>query len=125
MMTPEEIAKAFYGALAKRDWEALRALLHPDATWTLPGENAVSEMAVGAADVIDRVKLIISYGVSVKLENILLSRDNMALSLHNTAERDGIFLDEKLATVCHFEKGLIASIETFLSDVPGMNKFFV
>ncbi|MET3726006.1 nuclear transport factor 2 family protein [Sphingomonas trueperi] len=125
MMTPEEIAKAFYGALAKRDWEALRALLHPDATWTLPGENAVSGMTVGAADVIDRVKLIISYGVSVKLENILLSRDNMALSLHNTAERDGIFLDEKLATVCHLEKGLIASIETFLSDVPGMNNFFV
>lgn len=125
MMTPEEIAKAFFDALSRREWETLRALLHPEVTWILPGENAVPGMAIGAADVIDRVKLIISSGVSVKLENILLSRDNMALGLHNRAERDGISLDEKLATVCYLEKGLIVKIETFLSDVPGMNRFFV
>ncbi|OIQ94522.1 hypothetical protein GALL_234790 [mine drainage metagenome] len=42
----------------------------------------------------------------------------------NTAEREGATLDEKLATVCRLREGRIAEIETFLSDVPGMDRFF-
>jgi hypothetical protein len=34
-------------------------------------------------------------------------------------------LDEHLATVCRIKDGRIASIETYLSDVDGMNAFFV
>lgn len=124
MTTPEDIAKAFHGALVNRDWPAMRALFHDDASWTLPGDNAISGTATGADAVVERAKLIASYGLSFKLENILLSRDNMALALHNTAERDGVRLDEKLATVCRLRDGSIAEIETFLSDVPGMNRFF-
>lgn len=124
MPTPEDIAKAFHATLVHRDWTGMRALFHDDATWTLPGDNAISGTAVGGDAVVERAKLIASYGLSFKLENILLSRDNMALGLHNTAERDGIRLDEKLATVCRLRDGRIAEVETFLSDVPGMNRFF-
>ena len=73
---------------------------------------------------VERARLIASYGLSLELENILLSRHNMALALHNTGERDGLKLDEHLATVCRLRDGCIADIETFLSDVPGMNRFF-
>ena len=100
-------------------------MFHDDATWTLPGDNVISGTAKGADAVVERARLIASYGLSFNLENILLSRNNMALALHNTAERDGIRLDEKLATVCHLRDGKIAEIETFLSDVPGMDRFFV
>ncbi|MDR6827680.1 ketosteroid isomerase-like protein [Bosea sp. BE271] len=124
MITPEDLAKAFHAALVSRDWPAMRALFHDDASWTLPGDNAISGTAMGADAVVERAKLIASYGLSFKLENILLSRHNMALALHNTAERDGVRLDEKLATVCRLREGRIAEIETFLSDVPGMNRFF-
>lgn len=124
MSTPEDIAKSFHATLVNRDWKAMRALFHDDATWTLPGDNAISGIAVGGDAVVERAQLIASYGLSFKLENILLSRDNMALGLHNTAERDGVKLDEKLATVCRLRDGRIAEIETFLSDVPGMNRFF-
>jgi len=124
MTSPEEIARAFHSALLARDWPSMRALFEDDATWTLPGDNAVSGMAVGADAVIARVQLIASYGLAFELENILLSRSNMALAFHNTAERDGVVLDEKLATVCRLRNGRIAEIETFLSDVPGMNRFF-
>lgn len=103
----------------------MRTLFHDDATWTLPGDNVISGQAAGVDEVIDRAKLIASYGLSFKLEHILLSRDNMALGLHNTAERDGIRLDEHLATVCRLRDGRIAEVETFLSDIPGMNRFFV
>ena len=124
MSTPEDIAKAFHATLTIRDWPAMRALLHDNATWTLPGDNSISGTAIGGDAVVERAQLIASYGLSFKLENILLSRDNMALGLHNTAERDGVRLDEKLATVCRLRDGRIAEIETFLSDVPGMNHFF-
>lgn len=124
MPTPEEIAKAFHATLVGQDWPAMRQLLQEDATWTLPGDNAISGTAVGADAVVERARLIASYGLSFELENILLSRDNMALGLHNTAERDGVHLDEHLATVCRLRGGRIADIETFLSDVPGMNRFF-
>jgi len=59
------------------------------------------------------------------LEHILLSPDNMALALHNTATRGDLVLDEHLATVCTLSDGKIAAIETYLSDVEGMNAFFV
>ena len=124
MPTPEEIAKAFHATLVGQDWPAMRQLFHDDATWTLPGDNAISGTAVGADAMVERAQLIASYSLSFELENVLLSRDNMALSLHNTAERNGARLDEHLATVCRLREGRIAEIETFLSDVPGMNRFF-
>ena len=74
--------------------------------------------------VVERARLIAGYGLSFALEHILLSRDNMALALHNTAERGGVRLDEHLVTVCRLRDGRIAEIETYLSDVPGMNRFF-
>jgi ketosteroid isomerase-like protein len=124
MSTPEDIARAFHATLVDRNWAAMRELFHDDATWTLPGSNVISGTAIGADAVVERARLIASYGLSFKLENILLSRDNMALGLHNTAERGGVRLDEKLATVCRLREGRIAEIETFLSDVPGMDRFF-
>jgi ketosteroid isomerase-like protein len=65
------------------------------------------------------------FGLTFALERILVSPDNFALSLHNTATRKGRILDEHLATVCFLRDGKIAAIETYLSDVDGMNAFFV
>ena len=123
MMTPKDMAESFYAALVSRDWDAMRKLLHDDATWTLPGDNTLSGMATGGDAVVERARLIVSYGLSFTLEHVLLSRDNMALALHNTADRDDVQLDERLATVCRLRAGRIAEIETFVSDVPGMDRF--
>jgi uncharacterized protein len=124
MLIAEGLARKFHAALVARDWDALHALFHADATWTLPGDNAISGCAEGVDAVVERAQRIASYGLSFELKHVLLSRDNMALSLHNTAERDGARLDEHLATVCRLRDGLIAEVETYLSDVPGMNRFF-
>lgn len=126
MNTTEKLAlgEAFHGALVRRDWEALQALLTEDATWILPGDNRISGQAQGAQAVVERGRLIASYGLNFALKHILISRDNLALSLHNTAERDGLRLDEHLSTVCLLREGKIAAIETYLSDVAGMDRFF-
>ena len=107
------------------DWATIRSLLHPDVTWTLPGDNAVSGAVAGADAVVGHVRKIAGYGVGFELLHILESRENMALSLHNTARRGDVVLDEHLATVCRLRDGRIAEIETYVSDVPGMNAFFV
>lgn len=124
MNETEALAYKFHGALVAKDWEGMKSLFHDDATWTLPGDNVISGRAEGVDQVVDRAKLIASYNLLFELEHVLLSRDNMALGLHNTAERDGIRLDEHLATVCRLREGQIFEVETFLSDVPGMDRFF-
>jgi ketosteroid isomerase-like protein len=120
-----DIAHRFYAALVARDWSAIRALLTDDAQWTLPGNNTISGTANGADAVVDRARKIASYGLNFELLHILVSRDNVALSLHNTAQQGDRILDEHLATICQLKDGKIAAIETFLSDVDGMNAFFI
>jgi ketosteroid isomerase-like protein len=121
----QQLAKAFHAYLTARDWDGIRSLLTDDATWVLPGDNTISGLADGADAVVERAKKIASYGLNFELLHILVSPENMALSLHNTARRGEVRLDEYLSTVCRLRDGKIASIETYLSDVPGMNAFFV
>lgn len=129
MLTYDEriaLGQRFQSALLSRDWDSLRAILTDDASWVLPGDNIISGLAAGADAVVERAKLIASYSVSFTLEQVVVSPTNMALRIHNTAERNGLKLDEYLATVCTItEDGLISYIETYLSDVNGMNAFFV
>jgi ketosteroid isomerase-like protein len=126
--TPEhvnqELGTTFHGALIRKDWAGLRTIMSQDVTWTLPGHNQISGTAEGIDAVIARAQLIASYGVSFTLQHVLISRDNMALSLHNEARRGDLLLDEHLATVCRIDDGKITAMETYLSDVDGMNKFF-
>ncbi|MET9183514.1 nuclear transport factor 2 family protein [Kitasatospora aureofaciens] len=124
-VTAHDLGRRFHAALTTGDWPAIRSMLHDDATWTLPGDNTISGTVHGGDAVIERARKIASYGVSFELLHVLVSRDNMALSLHNTAQRPDAVLDEYLATVCRLRDGRIADIETYLSDVPGMNAFFV
>ncbi len=121
----QSLGHRFHQALTAGDWAAIRALLHDDATWTLPGDNTISGTAAGADAVVARARQIASYGLRFELLHVLVSRENMALSLHNTARRPDAVLDEYLCTVCRLRDGRIAAIETYLSDVPGMNAFFV
>ncbi|MFG2884778.1 nuclear transport factor 2 family protein [Streptomyces sp. NPDC048297] len=118
------IGKQFHSFLVAGNWDGILSLLHDDATWTLPGENTISGTAVGAHAVVERAQKIAGYGLNFELLHILVSRDNVALSLHNTARRDDAVLDEYLAPVMRLRDGKIAGIETFLSDIPGMNAFF-
>lgn len=118
------VGRRFHAALSKGDWAAIRDLLTDDATWTLPGDNLVSGHVSGADAVVERARLIASYGVRFALQNVLVSKENVALSLHNTAARGDLILDEHLATVCTLRDGRISAIETYLSDVSGMNAFF-
>lgn len=118
------LAYQFLSSLKTKDWNLLRSLLTDDSTWTLPGASIISGEAIGIDAVIKRAQLIVSFGVSLQLNHVLYGMFGFALSVHNQAIRGGIQLDEHLATVCVLRDGKIASINTYLSDVPGVNAFF-
>lgn len=60
------------------------------------------------AAVVERAQKIASHGLSFELLHVLVSRENMALSLHNTAQRPDAVLDEYLTTVCRLCDGRTA-----------------
>jgi ketosteroid isomerase-like protein len=63
--------------------------------------------------------------VTFNSKHILEGQGGLALSLHNTAERQGKTLHEHLATVCRLRDDRICSIDTYLSDVDMADSFFV
>ncbi len=103
----------------------MRSLLVPEATWTLPGSSLLSGPARGADAIIDRAQALKKFGVRFQLKHILYGLHGFTLSLHNTASRDDLILDEQVAIVCQVSKGKISDIATYLSDVAGIEQFFV
>ena len=79
----------------------------------------------GANAIITRAQQIVSYGASLELKHILYGQYNVALFVHNQASRGELILDEHLATVCTIYNGKISKIETYLSDIAGLNAFFI
>jgi hypothetical protein len=47
------------------------------------------------------------------------------LSLHNTGTIDGRVLDEHLTTVLHLQGDKVHRLETYISDVPMLNAYFI
>ena len=119
------IGMAFLKAYSEHDWDALSKLMHSDVSWELPGHGRISGRAVGREAVLERVRLIVGGGTKTELLHILTGQTAIALSLHNSGLRpDGIALDEYLTTLLRLENGRIRVVETYLSDVAMMERFF-
>ena len=119
-----KLAETFLNALGTQNWDLLHSIITEDITWTLPGTSAISGEVSGANAIITRAQQIVSYGVSLELKHILYGQYNVTLSVHNQASRDELILDEHLATVCTVLYGKISKIETYISDIAGLNAFF-
>lgn len=120
----EQLGEQFLTALRLHDWSLMQSVLRPEIVWSLPGNSRISGEAVGSDAVIERSKIITSYGLDFRLKHVLYGNHGFALSLNNTANLNGKVLDEHLATVCNVVDGKIARIDTYLSDIPMANEFF-
>ena len=119
------VAERFLTAYRAHDWEALRALLADDVTWSMPGAGTISGTVHGRAAAIDRIQEIVGRGLRTELLHILAGQHGIVLSLRNTATAaDGRTLDEHLSTVLTIRDGKIVAIDSYLSDVDGMSAFF-
>jgi ketosteroid isomerase-like protein len=127
---PEEeqklaIANLFLTAMKTKDWDLMRSVMREDINWTLPGISILSGTANGIDKVIERAQSLRAFGVMFELKNILLGMEGVALALHNTAERNGLVLDEQVVIAFALKGGKIAAMTTYLSDVAGINQFFI
>ena len=119
------VAEGFLSSLKNRDWATLRTMTDEKAVWTLPGKSIISGEASGVEAIIRRAQTIVDFGINFELKHILIGQHGVALSLHNTARRGNLALDEHLATVISLCDGKITAINTYLSDVELVNAFFV
>ena len=120
----KKLAETFLNAVGTKNWDLLHSIITEDISWTLPGTSLISGEVNGANAIITRAQQIVSYGASLELKYILYGQYNVALSVHNQAVRGELVLDEHLATVCTIRDGKISKIETYLSDIDGVNAFF-
>jgi ketosteroid isomerase-like protein len=120
----KKLAETFLNAVGTQNWDLLHSIITEDISWTLPGTSLISGEVNSANAIITRAQQIVSYGVNMELKHILYGQYNVALSIHNQASRGELVLDEHLATVCTIRDGKISKIETYLSDIDGVNAFF-
>lgn len=118
------IADQFLKALRNKDWDLLRNIITEDISWTLPGDSIISGKVTGASAVIKVAKIIMSFGVALKLDHYLVALKGVALSLHSEAGRNGLKLDQSLAIICSISGGKIKAINTCLLDAAQANAFF-
>ena len=118
------LANAFLNSLKTRDWDLLRSILDKNATWSLPGISLISGRSEGVEAVVKKAQRIVSFDLMFRLNFILYGLNGMALSLHKTAARGHLKLDEYWATVCDISEDKIVAINTYLPDIEGINAFF-
>jgi ketosteroid isomerase-like protein len=118
------LAETFLHAVGTQNWDLLHSIITEDISWTLPGTSLISGEVNGPNAIIARAKQIVNSGASLELKHILYGQYNVTLFVHNQASRGELILDEYLATVCTICSGRISKIETYVSDVDGVNAFF-
>ncbi|HVN00598.1 MAG TPA: nuclear transport factor 2 family protein [Caulobacteraceae bacterium] len=121
----KRIAEGWIRLARTRDPALLDALLTEDVVWTLPGRSTMSGEVRGRDGVARRLETVAGSGVNIDLRHVLYGRDDVAVLLHNTGERDGRVLDEQLITLLRLRDGRIYRAETLVSDVSMLNAFFV
>ena len=119
------LAASFIEALTTQDEQAFQKIMCDDVVWTLPGSSVVSGVAHGVAGVLNRAQRIVERNVTLEIMHVVLGREGVALLLHNTGKWKGKLLDEYLTTVCTLRDGKIARLDTYVSDIPMVDAYFV
>lgn len=120
----QHLATEFLAGLIAHDFDRMHAALAPGATWSVPGDTAISGVAEGAEAVVERARAVAAGGVSIELRSVLEGWDRIGVLLHNTAERHGAVLDEQVVIVFTVADGRITAAENLISDVPMLETFF-
>ena len=112
-------------ALSTLDRAQLTRLLHDDVVWALPGHNAVSGETVGIDGIFSRLAILSSFEVHIDIQQGLVSPDGVAMILHNTGTHKGRILDEYLVSAVTLVDDKASRIDTYISDIPMMDAYFV
>jgi uncharacterized protein len=119
------LATSFIEALRTLDAKGFQKIMTDDVVWTLPGSSVVSGVAHGVTGILQRAQAIVDHNVTLEIMHVVLGREGVALLLHNTGTWKGIVLDEYLTTVCTLRDDKIARLDTYISDIPMVDAYFI
>jgi ketosteroid isomerase-like protein len=112
-------------ALSTADRARLTELVTDDLVWVLPGDNAVSGETIGLDGMFGRLEKLAGFEVNIDIQRGMVSPDGVAMILHNTGTHNGRVLDEYLVSAVTLDDGKASRIDTYISDIPMMNAYFV
>ena len=121
----KEIAQKFINGLRTSDGALLKSIMTDDAVWSLPGTSLMSGEAHGVDAILARSEVLRAFKVNIEIQHVVYGLNDVALLLHNTGMERETVLDEYLTTVCRLDDGRIRRLDTFVSDIPMLNAFFV
>lgn len=123
------IARKFFDSMTGEEWASIRAMVTDDVVWTMPGTSRISGTVQGKEAVVERVRRVAAAGVRMKkieLLHMLVGQAGVTMFMHNSAQADdGRILEEYLASIYSIQNGKVAVIDTFVTDLEGVNDFFI
>jgi ketosteroid isomerase-like protein len=120
----EESARRFLSVLGHPDAEVVKGVSTDDMVWSFPGAASISGEACGVDGIMERARTIASSGVKIEVLHAVYGFSGVAMILHNAGKKGDRILDEHLAAVFTFRGDKIARLDTYLSDVSMMERFF-
>ena len=118
------LANGFATAIKSQDKALMRSVTCSGVVWSLPGSNLISGDAEGVDGLLRRGRLLAENGVNIEVEYLVYGRYGFGFLLHNTGSRLGRVLDEHLTSVCQTKDGLISRVDTYISDVEMLDRYF-
>ena len=120
----KRLATRFIDALRARDAAMLEPIMTEDVVWSLPGSSVVSGEARGVAGIVARAERFAARSLTIEILHVVYGHAGVALLLHNTGAHGGARLDEHLTTVLQLEGERIKRLDTYISDVGMLDRYF-
>ena len=123
-----EVVRRFYEALGDRDMDAVRACLHKDARWVLPGHSPVAGDHRGpdaiVNDFLAKLGPLSGGTFSARLIDVAVGADHVVAVQHATAERGEKRLNITACQLMTIEDGQITSVRGHYSDQYALDEFW-
>jgi ketosteroid isomerase-like protein len=123
-----EVVRRFYAALGGRDMDAIRACLHEDARWVLPGHSPVAGDHRGpdaiVNDFLAKLGPLSGGTFRARLIDVAFGASYVVAVQHATAERGDKRLDITACQLMTIEDGRITSVRGHYSDQYALDEFW-
>jgi ketosteroid isomerase-like protein len=125
-MSDEEVVRRFARAMVDRDVGAIADSLADDVVIHVPGRNPLSGDHRGKPEVLTRLFQAWEEAfahLEIEIHDLLVSRDHVVLLASRRAERDGVAVDMRAASIYHVREGRIAEAWLMEWDPYALDEF--
>jgi ketosteroid isomerase-like protein len=119
-----EVVRRFYEALGDRDMGAVRACLHEDARWVLPGHRPIAGPDAIVNDFLAKLGPLSGGTFRARLIDVAVGADHVVAVQHATAEHGGKRLDVTGSQLMTVQGGRITSVRGHYSDQCALDEFW-